>query len=130
LVNRGKNALGRPHNPKVAGSNPAPATKKNQWLTEKFFEPFLFCAPGREGGDLSMRKVHDRLYVGSLRDCSAHKDGWAVVHACKTPCHQKAVGCQGSLPNRHPHYYSMRARITLTATSRSSPERFTHRVHQ
>ena len=32
--------------------------------------------------------------------------GWVTVHvhACKTPCHQRAVGYQGSLPSRHPHY--------------------------
>jgi hypothetical protein len=51
-----------------------------------------------------MRKVYDRLFVGSIGDCSDHKDGWAIVHACKSPCHQKAVGYQGSLPSHHPHY--------------------------
>lgn len=51
-----------------------------------------------------MRKVHDRLFVGSLHDCSNNKEGWAVVHACKSPCHQKIVGYQGSLPNSHPNY--------------------------
>src|SRR5882762_8838896 len=29
---------------------------------------------------------------------------WAVVHACKSPCHQRAVGYQGSLPNTHANY--------------------------
>lgn len=51
-----------------------------------------------------MRMVYDRLFVGSLRDCSHHKEGWAVVHACKTPCHQRAVGYQKSLPSSHPYY--------------------------
>jgi predicted protein tyrosine phosphatase len=27
-----------------------------------------------------------------------------VVHACKSPCHQQAVGYRGSLPNSHPNY--------------------------
>lgn len=32
------------------------------------------------------------------------KRGLGYGHACKTPCHQKAVGYQGSLPSSHPHY--------------------------
>jgi hypothetical protein len=51
-----------------------------------------------------MRKVYDRLFVGSIGDCSDQKEGWATVHACKSPCHQKAVGYQGRLPSSHPHY--------------------------
>jgi hypothetical protein len=26
-----------------------------------------------------------------------------MVHACKSPCHRRAVGYQGSLPPEHPH---------------------------
>ncbi len=33
-------SLKRAHNPKVVGSNPAPATKKNQGLTMKIVSPF------------------------------------------------------------------------------------------
>jgi hypothetical protein len=51
-----------------------------------------------------MVKIHDRLFIGSIQDCCHQKEGWAVVHACKTPCHQKAVGYQGSLPGHHPNY--------------------------
>jgi hypothetical protein len=51
-----------------------------------------------------MVKIHDRLFIGSIRDCFHQKEGWAVVHACKSPCHQRAVGYQGSLPGHHPHY--------------------------
>jgi hypothetical protein len=29
------------------------------------------------------------------------------VHACKSPCHQRAVGYQGSLKNTHTHYLVM-----------------------
>lgn len=51
-----------------------------------------------------MLKVHDRLFVGGERDCFTEKEGWAVVHACKSPCHQFAVGYRGSLKPDHPHY--------------------------
>ena len=27
-----------------------------------------------------------------------------MVHTCKSPCHQSAVGYQGKLPNTHPNY--------------------------
>lgn len=29
---------------------------------------------------------------------------WAIVHACKSPCHQRALRYKGSLPKTHPHY--------------------------
>ena len=29
---------------------------------------------------------------------------WVVVHACKSPCHQKAIGYRRNLPNTHPNY--------------------------
>lgn len=51
-----------------------------------------------------MLKIADRLYVGSLDDHRVGDEGWAVVHACKSPCHQHAVGYRGNLPNSHPHY--------------------------
>ncbi|WP_425410072.1 hypothetical protein [Hyphococcus sp.] len=28
----------------------------------------------------------------------------AIVHACKSPCHQRAVGYKGNLDNAHPNY--------------------------
>jgi len=51
-----------------------------------------------------MRQVYERLFVGSEYDCFHTKDGWAVVHACKSPCHQRAIGYRGSLPKNHPNY--------------------------
>lgn len=51
-----------------------------------------------------MIQVADRLHVGTDRDCRPGDDAWAVVHACKSPCHQGAVGYRGSLPKNHPHY--------------------------
>jgi predicted protein tyrosine phosphatase len=51
-----------------------------------------------------MFQVHDRLYVGTANECFEDRPGWAVVHACKSPCHQRAVGYRGSLPSSHPHH--------------------------
>uniref|UniRef100_UPI00345E9582 hypothetical protein n=1 Tax=Mesotoga sp. TaxID=2053577 RepID=UPI00345E9582 len=54
-----------------------------------------------------MTKVLDRLYVGSEADCFHSRPGWAVVHACKHPCHVNAVGYKSSLPKNHPSYLSL-----------------------
>lgn len=52
-----------------------------------------------------MNKVYKGLYVGSDQDCfTDERAEWAVVHACKHPCHQRAVGYKGSLPKDHPNY--------------------------
>ena len=51
-----------------------------------------------------MIKVQDGLYVGNEADCRVGDHEWSVVHACKSPCHQRAVGYRGSLPRDHPHY--------------------------
>ena len=50
-----------------------------------------------------MYEVHTRLFIGTEVDCRLGDDTWAVVHACKSPCHQKAVGYRGSLPPTHPN---------------------------
>ena len=36
--------------------------------------------------------------------CRSGDNEWAIVHACKSPCHQNAVGYSGSLKNTHPNY--------------------------
>lgn len=51
-----------------------------------------------------MREVHDRLHVASERECVRDREGWSVVHACKHPCHQRAVGYTGDLDRDHPNY--------------------------
>lgn len=51
-----------------------------------------------------MIEIRDGLFVGSEHDCRIGDNQWAVVHACKSPCHQKAVGYKGSLPKSHPNY--------------------------
>lgn len=52
-----------------------------------------------------MFEVYPSLFVGGEGDClCSRKDKWATVHACKTPCHQRAVGYTGSLSPNHPYY--------------------------
>lgn len=55
-----------------------------------------------------MIKVHDRLYIGDETTCRPGSAQLGVVHACKSPCHQRAVGYKGSLPSQHPHYLVLR----------------------
>lgn len=51
-----------------------------------------------------MVELYDRLFVGAVDDCRIGVEKLAVVHACKSPCHQQAVGYRGSLPTGHPNY--------------------------
>jgi hypothetical protein len=51
-----------------------------------------------------MKNVVERLYIGTDVDCRHGDNQWAIVHACKSPCHQREVGYRGSLPNIHPNY--------------------------
>lgn len=52
-----------------------------------------------------MREIYPNLFIGDINQCFFNeKEGWAVIHACKSPCHQRALGYKGSLPESHPHY--------------------------
>ncbi|MDI6737993.1 MAG: dual specificity protein phosphatase [Nanoarchaeota archaeon] len=52
-----------------------------------------------------MIEVFKNLYVGNETNCFQElKEEWAVIHACKSPCHQRKVGYKGSLPQNHPEY--------------------------
>jgi len=52
-----------------------------------------------------MIEVKDNLFVGTEMDCNvAGNDGYAIVHACKHPCHQRGVGYSGNLQPTHPNY--------------------------
>ena len=51
-----------------------------------------------------MNKLHESLYIGTELDCRLGDEELVVVHACKSPCHQRAVGYRGSLPSSHPNY--------------------------
>lgn len=51
-----------------------------------------------------MDTVHERVVVANETACREGDDEVAVVHACKSPCHQSAVGYRKSLPKEHPNY--------------------------
>lgn len=51
-----------------------------------------------------MIPIQNGLFVGTQRDCRTGDTGWAVVHACKNPCHARAVGYSGNLSPSHPNY--------------------------
>lgn len=52
-----------------------------------------------------MDEVFGNLFIGAEHSCRvAGKGEYAVVHACKSPCHQRAIGYRGSLPQNHPEY--------------------------
>lgn len=58
-------------------------------------------------------EVYPRLQVGSESDCRSSSGGHAVVHACKSPCHQRFVGYRKSLPKDDPHYLVWRQGFDL-----------------
>ena len=51
-----------------------------------------------------MIEVQNGLHVGKEADCRVGDHEWAVVHACKSPCHQRSVGC---LSRSYPHYLAL-----------------------
>lgn len=56
-----------------------------------------------------MINVWGNLYIGGKKACFHNEPpGWAVIHACKNPCHAMAVGYTGSLASSHPNYLQLR----------------------
>lgn len=53
------------------------------------------------------------LWIGSGTDCCPGNEGMAVVHANKSPCHQRALKYKGSLPSIHPNYLYLRNDLDL-----------------
>lgn len=51
-----------------------------------------------------MIEVYNKLYVGTNIDCQQETAGFAIIHACKEPCHRQAVGYRGNLKSNHPSY--------------------------
>lgn len=52
-----------------------------------------------------MIEVNKDIFVGTDNDCVFNPpEGLAIIHACKYPCHSKAVRYKGSLPKTHPNY--------------------------
>ena len=51
-----------------------------------------------------MEKVYKNIYISDDGECQDGTDDMAVIHACKIPCHQEAVGYTGNLDNTDPDY--------------------------
>ena len=50
-------------------------------------------------------QINNRIFIGDNFSCFYDdKEGWVVIHACKSPCHQRAVGYRGNLPSTHSDY--------------------------
>ena len=60
-----------------------------------------------------MRQISERIFIGMESDHRTGDDQWAIVHACKSPCHQAAVGYHGSLPGSHPNYLVLETNADL-----------------
>jgi hypothetical protein len=52
-----------------------------------------------------MKQITPSLIVGDNDACSVRiSDRLAMIHACKEPCHRRAVNYTGNLVERDPHY--------------------------
>jgi len=61
-----------------------------------------------------MKKIIENLYIGSDFDCRlAIANSYAIVHACKHPCHRRGVGYKGNLKPTHPYYLIKRSGSNL-----------------
>lgn len=54
-----------------------------------------------------MIPIYERIKIGTEESCCPGSPRLAVVHACKSPCHQRAVGYGGNLPSTHPNYLAL-----------------------
>ncbi len=71
-----------------------------------------------------MFKVYPNLFIGTERECClTHSEEWAIIHACKSPCHQRAVGYRGNLPSAHPNYlvYEVKNHLFLNMIDPPAP---------
>ena len=71
-----------------------------------------------------MIEVVEGLFVGGESDCRSGGDGWAIVHACKSPCHQQSVGYRGNLPSSHPNYLVLEHEFDLFLNMIDPPQPF------
>ena len=51
-----------------------------------------------------MQEIYTRVYVADVQSCTCIGSDWAIIHACKDPCHKRAIGYSGSLDKKHPNY--------------------------
>lgn len=62
---------------------------------------------------IAPQQIADLVYLGDLSTCRPGSPDLAVIHACKSPCHQHAIGYTGSLKPDHPHYLTLRQPFDL-----------------
>jgi hypothetical protein len=55
-----------------------------------------------------MIELYTSLYVGDQSTCAPGYDGLAVVHACKSPCHQAAMGYRVASHHDERYYLAFR----------------------
>ena len=62
-----------------------------------------------------MTELFNGFFVGNDDDCRQleARSGYYVVHACKSNCHQNAVGYKGNLDKKHPYYLSYQTKFDL-----------------
>ena len=52
-----------------------------------------------------MKEIFPKIYIGTEQSCTFYPTTeWAIIHACKYPCHAKALNYKSSLPKTHPYY--------------------------
>lgn len=82
----------------------------------------------------TMVMVYPRLYVGTLLDYEyvvSKEKGWAVVQACKEPCHREALGYRNrSADKDHPEYLVARRddRLILNMIDVEDPSYFSREM--
>jgi protein-tyrosine phosphatase len=59
-----------------------------------------------------MKNIFNHLWTGGLEDCN-RPGGWAVVHACKHPCHKQAVGYASKISDSHEYYFVLETENNL-----------------
>lgn len=60
------------------------------------------------GKSFPVIEIYPNLLIGDMADCTPGTEEMAVVHALKSPCHQRALQYKGALPTIHPNYLSLR----------------------
>jgi len=49
-------------------------------------------------------EIYECIIIGGESSCRQGDENLAVIHACKSPCHQRVLNYRGSLPKDHPNY--------------------------
>lgn len=62
-----------------------------------------------------MKEIITNLFIGDENDCRLIRgqNEWAIIHACKFPCHRDALGYKYKLPQSHPHYLVYKSGLNL-----------------